>query len=384
MPTGPPTVTAQRTPPCLRGGVAGVLHRPAVERRALPHPDRGHPHGGDRGAGPVAVASAGGSAHPSGGRRSMLAGSALATLARPPVQLPRPHRARGRDQRCSSWAPSPWPRCLCSPGTAVARRPARLAGTAVLAYVGAAATAVALLTAAAHRRLGDPAAGQRRPGPRRELLRHALDRLPGHPGRLHLPAVDRGPARPGTLAGRGRPLGARGLDAGGVAGSGYARAPRGLGRCARGGPAEPAHDGAAGAGRQPGSRGTLPGSGPPRRSPRCCCSRPARSPSSTRPGPSRCCSRASCGGPSWSSVDTAWWAVVPLALACASKQHLALLLPVLLLWRPFGWRRTVATGALTAALIAEHLPSGRPISSATSIASASLEFKENIFSLSLG
>ena len=50
--------------------------------------------------------------------------------------------------------------------------------------------------------------------------------------------------------------------------------------------------------------------------------------------------------------DRAWWAVIPLALACASKQHLALLLPVLLLWRPFGWRRTVATGALTGVLIA--------------------------------
>ncbi len=48
----------------------------------------------------------------------------------------------------------------------------------------------------------------------------------------------------------------------------------------------------------------------------------------------------------------AWWAVVPLALACASKQHLALLLPILLVWRPFGWRRTVATGALTGVLIA--------------------------------
>ena len=48
----------------------------------------------------------------------------------------------------------------------------------------------------------------------------------------------------------------------------------------------------------------------------------------------------------------AWWAVVPLALACASKQHLALLLPVLLLWRPFGWQRAVATGALTGVLIA--------------------------------
>ncbi len=50
--------------------------------------------------------------------------------------------------------------------------------------------------------------------------------------------------------------------------------------------------------------------------------------------------------------DRAWWAVIPLALACASKQHLALLLPVLLLWRPFGWRRSIATGALTGVLIA--------------------------------
>lgn len=48
----------------------------------------------------------------------------------------------------------------------------------------------------------------------------------------------------------------------------------------------------------------------------------------------------------------AWWAVVPLALACASKQHLAAVLPILLLWRPFGWRRAVATGALTGVLIA--------------------------------
>lgn len=48
----------------------------------------------------------------------------------------------------------------------------------------------------------------------------------------------------------------------------------------------------------------------------------------------------------------AWWAVIPLALACASKQHLALLLPVLLVWRPFGIWRTLSTGALTAVLIA--------------------------------
>jgi hypothetical protein len=56
--------------------------------------------------------------------------------------------------------------------------------------------------------------------------------------------------------------------------------------------------------------------------------------------------------------DRAWWAVVPLALACASKQHLALLLPVLLLWRPFGVRRTLATGLLTGLLIAPWFLAG--------------------------
>jgi len=56
--------------------------------------------------------------------------------------------------------------------------------------------------------------------------------------------------------------------------------------------------------------------------------------------------------------DRAWWAVVPLALACASKQHLALLLPVLLVWRPFGVWRTVATGALTGLLIAPWFLAG--------------------------
>jgi hypothetical protein len=49
--------------------------------------------------------------------------------------------------------------------------------------------------------------------------------------------------------------------------------------------------------------------------------------------------------------DRAWWAVIPLALACASKQHLALLAPVLLVWRPFGARRTLATGGLAALLM---------------------------------
>jgi hypothetical protein len=54
----------------------------------------------------------------------------------------------------------------------------------------------------------------------------------------------------------------------------------------------------------------------------------------------------------------AWWAVVPLALACASKQHLALLLPVLLVWRPFGVWRTLATGAVTGVLIAPWFLAG--------------------------
>ena len=58
--------------------------------------------------------------------------------------------------------------------------------------------------------------------------------------------------------------------------------------------------------------------------------------------------------------DRAWWAVIPLALACASKQHLALLLPVLLVWRPFGWRRAVATGALTGVLVAPWFVASPP------------------------
>lgn len=48
----------------------------------------------------------------------------------------------------------------------------------------------------------------------------------------------------------------------------------------------------------------------------------------------------------------AWWAVLPLALACASKQHMALLLPMLLVWRAFGWRRLLVVGASAAILIA--------------------------------
>jgi hypothetical protein len=46
-----------------------------------------------------------------------------------------------------------------------------------------------------------------------------------------------------------------------------------------------------------------------------------------------------------------WWAIVPLAVGCASKQHLAVLLPVLACWRAFGLRRVLATGALAGALV---------------------------------
>lgn len=48
----------------------------------------------------------------------------------------------------------------------------------------------------------------------------------------------------------------------------------------------------------------------------------------------------------------AWWAVLPLALACASKQHLVLLLPLFAVWRAFGPRRVVATGGLGVVLVA--------------------------------
>ncbi|HQH07569.1 MAG TPA: hypothetical protein PK428_07145 [Phycicoccus sp.] len=45
------------------------------------------------------------------------------------------------------------------------------------------------------------------------------------------------------------------------------------------------------------------------------------------------------------------WAILPLALACASKQHLALLMPLLALWHLFGWRRVLLTGIGAAGLI---------------------------------
>ena len=49
------------------------------------------------------------------------------------------------------------------------------------------------------------------------------------------------------------------------------------------------------------------------------------------------------------------WAILPLALACASKQHLALLMPLLALWHLFGWRRVLLTGIGAAGLISPWL-----------------------------
>lgn len=46
-----------------------------------------------------------------------------------------------------------------------------------------------------------------------------------------------------------------------------------------------------------------------------------------------------------------WWAVACLAVAVATKQHVAVLLPLLLFWPAFGWRRTAAAAAGGAALI---------------------------------
>jgi hypothetical protein len=44
-------------------------------------------------------------------------------------------------------------------------------------------------------------------------------------------------------------------------------------------------------------------------------------------------------------------AVVALAAALACKQHIVLILPLFALWPSFGWRRTVASGALAGAVV---------------------------------
>jgi hypothetical protein len=44
------------------------------------------------------------------------------------------------------------------------------------------------------------------------------------------------------------------------------------------------------------------------------------------------------------------WAMVPFALALATKQHLVLLLPLLLFWPKFGWRRVLGTVGIAVAV----------------------------------
>lgn len=46
----------------------------------------------------------------------------------------------------------------------------------------------------------------------------------------------------------------------------------------------------------------------------------------------------------------AWWAVVPLALALATKQHVVLVLPLWALWKGFGPRRALAAAGLAGAI----------------------------------
>jgi hypothetical protein len=49
-------------------------------------------------------------------------------------------------------------------------------------------------------------------------------------------------------------------------------------------------------------------------------------------------------------LSRAWWAVVPLALALATKQHVVLVLPLWALWRSFGPRRALISGGLAAGI----------------------------------
>jgi len=44
------------------------------------------------------------------------------------------------------------------------------------------------------------------------------------------------------------------------------------------------------------------------------------------------------------------WAIVPIALALATKQHMVLLVPLLAFWPRFGWRRVLVTFAAAAAV----------------------------------
>ncbi|NAZ83781.1 hypothetical protein GTR02_18365 [Kineococcus sp. R8] len=56
--------------------------------------------------------------------------------------------------------------------------------------------------------------------------------------------------------------------------------------------------------------------------------------------------------------ERAWWAVVPLAVALASKQHVVLLLPLLAVWPRFGLRRTAVATVGAGLLVAPWLLAG--------------------------
>lgn len=56
--------------------------------------------------------------------------------------------------------------------------------------------------------------------------------------------------------------------------------------------------------------------------------------------------------------DRPGWAILPLALALASKQHIVLLLPLFAAWRAFGWRRTLAAGAGAGLLVLPWVVAG--------------------------
>jgi len=60
------------------------------------------------------------------------------------------------------------------------------------------------------------------------------------------------------------------------------------------------------------------------------------------------------------SRDRAWWAVVPLAVALASKQHVVLLLPLVAVWPRFGLRRTAVAVGGAGLLVAPWLVAGLP------------------------
>ncbi|WP_106208295.1 hypothetical protein [Kineococcus rhizosphaerae] len=57
-------------------------------------------------------------------------------------------------------------------------------------------------------------------------------------------------------------------------------------------------------------------------------------------------------------ADRAWWSVLPLAVALASKQHVVALLPLLVVWPRFGWRRTLAAVGGAGVLVAPWVVTG--------------------------